>query len=367
MGTPGITGLTGWTDKRIVFYLAIHSLSAAASLRSHLQGLGLSFTEPYDDLLAISLSSSELCDLCEHIDTSMSRSDIERAMCLLVPDGVEPSVRDMLQMQPLSALIKMVQGQWLTDMLHQKRLLSHFQPIVYTSNPERILAYECLLRSTDHDGNTIYPDRLFGVARSTDLLSRLDLAARLLAVSGASKYHVRTKLFINYDPSAIDDPERSLRSTLRALQSEGFTPDQVVFEMVETSEKDTKHLLNIVTFLKSRGFKVALDDLGCGYNSLSLLPQLRPEYIKLNIDFIRGIDKDPYRGSLVAKLLDLVKSLGIKTIAEGVETKSEWRWALQHGADYAQGYLFARPASPPPLPRPFNQSWVSTPASWASS
>jgi len=367
MGSPGFTGLTGWTNKRVIFYLAVHSPLVAAGLRSHLQGVGLSFTEPYDDLLAIGLSQSELGDLCEHLDTLMSRADIERAMCVLVPHGVEPSVRDMLKMQPLSELIKMVQGRWLTDMLHQKRLLSHFQPIVYTAHPERILAYECLLRSTDHDGTTIYPDRLFGVARSTDLLSQLDQAARLLAVSGALKHRVRTKLFINYDPSAIDDPGRSLRSTLRALQAAGFTPDQVVFEMVETSEKDTKHLLSIVTFLKSKGFKVALDDLGCGYNSLSLLPQLRPEYIKLNIDLIRGIDKDPYRGSLVAKLLELVKSLGIKTIAEGIETKSEWRWALQHGADYAQGYLFARPASPPPLPQPLSQSWVSTPASWASS
>lgn len=353
-------------SKKETFYLATHNPSNTKGLRSHLRSMELEFTEPYDDLLAICVTSSELQSLCEHIETMMSRTDIERAMCLLVPEGVEPSVRDMLQMQPLGALIRSVQSQWLTEMLQEKRLLSHFQPIVYTADPGRILAYECLLRSTDRDGTTIYPDRLFGVARSTDLLSQLDQAARLMAVNGASEHHVRTKLFINYDPSAIGDPGRSLRSTLRALQDAGFKPNQVVFEMVETSEKDLTHLLNIVTFLKAKGFKVALDDLGCGYNSLSLLPQLRPEYIKLNIEFIRGIDHDPYKGKMVARLLDLVRSLGIKTIAEGVETKSEWRWALEHGADYVQGYLFARPATPPPLPRTFSQSWVNTPAAWAS-
>ncbi len=366
MGSPPVKSLPSWINKRIILYLATHSASVASSVRAHLQTLGLPFTEPYTDLLAISLSSRELCNLCEHVDATMSRADIKRSMCLLISEDVEPSIHDMLQMQPLRALIRTVQGQWLTEMLREKRLLSHFQPIVYTADPGRILAYECLLRSTDHDGTTIYPDRLFGVARSTDLLSQLDQAARLMAVSGASQHRVRTKLFINYDPSAIDDPGRSLRSTLRALQTAGFKPEQVVFEMVETSEKDVKHLLSIVTFLKAKGFKVALDDLGCGYNSLALLPQLRPEYIKLNIDLIRGIDRDPYRGNLVAKLLDMVKSLGIKTIAEGIETKSEWRWALQHGADYAQGYLFARPATPPPLPEPFSQSWVSTPATWAA-
>ena len=366
MGSPPSKSLPGWINKRVVLYLATHSATSSASVQAHLKTLGLPFTEPYSDLLAINLSSDGLCNLCEHLDATLSRPDIRRSMCLVISEGVEPSVHDMLQMQPLRALIRTVQGQWLTEMLQEKRLLSHFQPIVYTADPSRILAYECLLRSKDHDGTTIYPDRLFGVARSTDLLSQLDQAARLMAVSGASEHHVRTKLFINYDPSAIDDPGRSLRSTLRAIQTAGFKPEQVVFEMVETSERDVKHLLNIVTFLKSRGFKVALDDLGCGYNSLALLPQLRPEYIKLNIDLIRGIDRDPYKGNLVGRLLDMVKSLGIKTIAEGIETKGEWRWVLQHGADYAQGYLFARPASPPPLPKPFSESWVSAPATWAA-
>ena len=366
MSSPPIKGLPGWIEKRVTLYLATHNAQIAATVRTHLQSVGLPFKEPYVDLLAITVSSSELYDLCEYLAVTLSRGDIRRSMCLLISEGVEPTVHDMLQMQPLRALIRTVQGRWLTEIIEQKRLLSHFQPIVYTAEPGRILAYECLLRSTDHNGAMVYPDRLFGVARSTDQLAKLDQEARLMAVSGASRHHIRTKLFINYDPSAIDDPGQSLGSTLRALQTVGYKPEQVVFEMVETSERDVNHLLNIVTFLKAKGFKVALDDLGCGYNSLALLPKLRPEYIKLNIDLIRGIDRDPYRGKLVARLLDMVKSLGIKTIAEGVETRSEWQWALQHGADYSQGYLFARPASPPPLPKPFSESWVGTPATWAS-
>ncbi len=95
---------------------------------------------------------------------------------------------------------------------------------------------------------------------------------------------------------------------------------------------------------------MALDDLGAGYSSLNLLASLRPDFVKLDVGLVRDVDRDPYRTAIAAKLLDLAKDLGVIVVAEGVETEEQWRWLVAHGADLAQGFFFARPASPPPVP-----------------
>jgi len=66
---------------------------------------------------------------------------------------------------------------------------------------------------------------------------------------------------------------------------------------------------------------------------------------------VRDVDRDPYKAGITRKLLEMARGLGVATIVEGIETQGEWEWARENGADYAQGYLFARPASPPPRPR----------------
>jgi EAL domain-containing protein (putative c-di-GMP-specific phosphodiesterase class I) len=63
---------------------------------------------------------------------------------------------------------------------------------------------------------------------------------------------------------------------------------------------------------------------------------------------MQNVDKDPFKSAVAAKLLELAKELGIRTVVEGVETVGQWQWAIQYGADYAQGFLFGRPAAQPP-------------------
>ena len=63
----------------------------------------------------------------------------------------------------------------------------------------------------------------------------------------------------------------------------------------------------------------------------------------------RDVDREPYQAAIASKLLELARDLGVPVIAEGVETEEQWRWLAAHGADYAQGYFFAKPAFPPPV------------------
>jgi EAL domain-containing protein (putative c-di-GMP-specific phosphodiesterase class I) len=68
------------------------------------------------------------------------------------------------------------------------------------------------------------------------------------------------------------------------------------------------------------------------------------------MQLIRGVDQDPYKAEVARMLLTMARNLGVLTVAEGIETEAEWHWFREHGADYVQGYFFARPGSPPPTP-----------------
>ena len=83
---------------------------------------------------------------------------------------------------------------------------------------------------------------------------------------------------------------------------------------------------------------------------MNLLSSLRPDIIKLDMRLVRDVDRDRYKAGITSMLLEMARKLGIATVAEGIESPGEFEWFRDHGADYAQGYLIARPASPPPRP-----------------
>jgi EAL domain-containing protein (putative c-di-GMP-specific phosphodiesterase class I) len=129
----------------------------------------------------------------------------------------------------------------------------------------------------------------------------------------------------------------------------GIEPGRFVFEVVESDQiLDLGKLLMILDWFRDAGCRVALDDVGAGYNSLNLLTLVKPDFVKLDMELVRGVHRDPYKSCVARKLLELARELGVLTVAEGVETHEEWQWTRDHGADLAQGYLFAKPAPSPP-------------------
>jgi EAL domain-containing protein (putative c-di-GMP-specific phosphodiesterase class I) len=267
---------------------------------------------------------------------------------LLMPSGVQPGLTDFRRVLLLDQMIGAQQARWLTDLLAEERLATYFQPMIDSRAPDQIVAYECLLRGISKDGDLIYPGQLFSSAKQGGLLFQLDLAARRKAVQSIAEHKVEKLAFINFTPTAIYDPATCLRSTVAAVEKLGLNPERIVFEIIETEHAEESLLRSILAVYRSAGFKVAIDDFGAGYSSMNLIVALRPDYLKLDMGLIRGIDKDSYKSELASSLLDTARNLSIKTIAEGVETKEEWEWVRDHGADLVQGYYFAKPGNPPP-------------------
>ena len=96
------------------------------------------------------------------------------------------------------------------------------------------------------------------------------------------------------------------------------------------------------------GVYLVIDDLGAGYSNLKCIADLEPRVVKLDRELIAGLDKNPRQRELVAAVVDLCTRLDAKVVAEGIETVGECWAAVQAGAQYGQGYLFAKPAHPFP-------------------
>lgn len=321
-------------------------------LQASLAGTGLPLTQPQPDMWTVGYADGQLDGLIAYLSQSLSRSEQSGIQALLLPAGRQPTMRDFMSTRPLDTLLHELGGRWLLDVLRHERLETHFQPIVSAADPNAVFAYECLVRGRGEGGHLIPPGELFHAARTADLLFQLDRLARLTAIRAAVRHGVSSRLFVNFNPSSIYTPSACLRTTFQAVEEAGLTPERITFEVVESEEvHDTAHLLGILKVYREAGFGVALDDVGAGYSSLNLLAKLRPDFIKLDMGLTRGVDTDPYKARVAMKLLEMSRDLGVRTVVEGVETVGEWEWAREHGANFVQGYLFARPAAVPPLPK----------------
>ncbi len=280
-------------------------------------------------------------------------SDVESHACqaLVMPVGQQPGMAEMTNMTTLAKLVARTRADWLTTVLQQGRLTTHFQPIVAVSRPDTAYAYECLTRGVAEDGSLIPPTKLFDAARAADLIYHLDRATRIAAIENAIRHDIATPIFINFNPTSIYDANYCLETTIRAVERTNVSATQIVFEVVESDEiHDIEHLLRIVKVYREAGCRVALDDFGAGYSSVDLLARLQPDFVKFDRALLRDITRDTFRGVLLMSLLDAARELGIESIVEGVETEEDWKWIAEQDVDYAQGYYIARPASPPPVP-----------------
>jgi len=118
-----------------------------------------------------------------------------------------------------------------------------------------------------------------------------------------------------------------------------------MFEFTENERMtDAAHVQRIIAEYRKQGFATALDDFGAGYAGLNLLASFQPDYIKLDMELIRGIATSPARQTIVAGVIMMARQLGIAVIAEGVETEVELAALQAAGIQLFQGYLFAKPA-----------------------
>ncbi len=247
--------------------------------------------------------------------------------------------------KPLNRYLHFIEDRNFFDIIENSSLTAHFQPIVDIQTNE-IFAYEALTRGVLPNGELMYPDVLFSKSTRNDMNFTLDRMCREVALKTTAVKKIDAKVFINFIPTSIYDPEFCLASTVKWAKQLDFDPKNIVFEVVETQNvKDKEHLKTILNFYRDKGFLIALDDVGEGYSSLNMIIDIKPDIIKVDRNIIENIDRDNMKQSIYKALRTICIENGIKLLAEGVETPYELEKIKEIGVDYAQGYYFAKPSA----------------------
>jgi EAL domain-containing protein (putative c-di-GMP-specific phosphodiesterase class I) len=301
--------------------------------------------EKADDLVLV-VSNVKPLVILRALSALLTGPERDETFALVKPVGSRLRDIDGLYAMPLQQLRNRLAAEWLVEMLHNNRLHMIFQPIVHAKNSDLVFGHEALVRGRLKDGEPVSPERMIEVAIGANLMAQFDRQAVELALTSAAQAKLEGVLFINCVPHHIYDPKAALAFAIGLCGKVGISPDRIVFEITEVEEINSNDARPLVRLFQNQGFRVALDDLGSGYSTLSTLSEIRPDFLKIDRSLISGINKDPYKALVLSSLLDSARVLGTPTIAEGIETQAEYDWACANDATYLQGN-FVAPAREP--------------------
>lgn len=267
---------------------------------------------------------------------------------IFIEDENHPfDLQALMASRPLQQYVNLIEDKSFFDIVNNESITSYFQPIIQADN-NSIFGYEMLARGVNEDGSLMSPGELFEKSARNDFNFKLDRMCRESALKTAATKKVHQKIFINFIPTSIYDPKFCLQSTVKWAKQLEFDPKNIVFEVVETEKvADQGHLKKILTYYRDQGFQIALDDVGEGYSSLNMLVDLKPDIIKVDRNIIQNIHEDSFKKSIYQALYTVAKENSVSILAEGVETKEELEAINSIGADYYQGYYFAKPGAEP--------------------
>lgn len=249
------------------------------------------------------------------------------------------------QVAPLERWARRLTSGWFEAATRQ--LQFQMQPIVSLGGGE-VYGYEALVRAL-WQGERIGAWPLLEAAAAHGQARAFDAHARRTAIAQVyPQLRADEVLFINFAPGVVYDPAICLQTTFQACRAVGADFSRLLFEVTESESFPNLALLKtILERYRAEGAQVALDDLGAGHTSLTYLAELRPDLVKLDRALIRGLQADDPRTPLIQALVTYAHDLGIRVVAEGIETTTELQLVRELGADYGQGYFLGRPADRP--------------------
>ncbi len=223
-----------------------------------------------------------------------------------------------------------------------------YQPVV-ALEPGRVVAAEALVRWQHPTRGLLMPADFIPVAEGAGLLGRIGEWVIAQACRQAVLWRDlfperRIPVSVNVSASQLQRPGLAA-FVKRVLDETGLDPWLLELEVTESAlREDQPSIWRELRELKARGTRLIVDDFGAGYSSLSALRDLGIDGVKLDRSFVQGLERGGDQGAMVKAVLTLAGAIDADVTAEGVETGAQVKRLRTHGCDFAQGYLFARPA-----------------------
>jgi EAL domain-containing protein (putative c-di-GMP-specific phosphodiesterase class I)/GGDEF domain-containing protein len=235
------------------------------------------------------------------------------------------------------------------EILELGRVRAVYQPIVNLRSGA-VFAWEALARGP---AESVFasPAMLFDFAEESGAVFALEKACREAAIQGFAAPQEGAKLFCNIHPRTMLDPAFTPGETRKLLDKYGMEPKDVVLEITERhSVKDFNLFHRTLAHYRDAGYGVAVDDVGTGYSGLASIAEIKPDFMKIDMSLVRGIDANPVKRALLETMLAFAEKIGCRIVAEGIETESELVCLIRLGAHFGQGYYLGRPARPAAVP-----------------
>ena len=231
----------------------------------------------------------------------------------------------------------------------ESQFVPFFQPLV-TLRTGQLAGFEVLARWQHPLEGIIPPSTFIPVAERDGWIGELTCQILQKAFAAAAKLPENLNLSINISPLQLRDLE--LPEQIRRLATgAGFPFSRIVVEITESALIDTlDSAVAIAAALKKMGCRLALDDFGTGYSSLSHLQALPFDKLKVDRSFVSSMTENRESRKIVSAVIGLGQSLGLRTVAEGIETQEQAEMVLWLGCDLGQGYFYGRPISARDLP-----------------
>ena len=250
-------------------------------------------------------------------------------------------------------------GSMLKTSLPVDRLRLYAQPIVPLHGADARCAFEVLLRTCADDGRVESPGRLLEAAERHGGMPAIDrfVLGRTLEHLAAHPAHAAQAAFwaVNLSGPSLND-ERFVRDAVSMLREHPVLARSLCLEVTESvAVYDLRGARRCIDALRDAGATIALDDFGAGYTSFAYLKHLPASLIKIDGQFVVGLERDPRQRGIVQAIARLAHELGMRCLAEWIETPETLRALLELDVDWAQGYLFERPAA--------IEAWLERPVS----
>ncbi|MDP9297844.1 MAG: EAL domain-containing protein [Actinomycetota bacterium] len=243
------------------------------------------------------------------------------------------------------ALVRLSLSTRLRKAVDQRSWTLHYQPVIELDTG-RMVGVEALIRWPDPKGGLVPPGEFIPLAEEMGLIEAIgdwviEEICRQDAIWRAAGLTI--DIGFNLSPRQLWQADL-VAKIVEPLIASGIDPTRVTVEITEsTAMTDPDRTLGILTAIHDSGVRLALDDFGTGYSSLARLRHMPVDVLKIDRIFVRDVDMDPQNASMVSAMIALASNLGMTSLAEGIETESEWNFLADRGCTLGQGFWFSRP------------------------
>lgn len=230
--------------------------------------------------------------------------------------------------------------------LNNDEILLHYQPKIdpYT---KKVVSVEALVRWNHPTKGLVYPDEFLSIAESSGLINPMGeiILHKAMCEIKQLNEELQSEIAVAINLSTKQFTDRNLKKYILGLiKSLSFDVKLLELEITESLIMDNvEHAIELMHQFVKKGISISIDDFGTGYSSLNYLKKFPIKYLKIDRSFVKDITNDEDDKAIVSAVISMAKNLGIKVIAEGVETKEHEQFLMQHACNLCQGYYYSKP------------------------